>query len=706
MAKIKQLNNSTINAKEFIAPSDEAQELGNSLKFGHWILIVLGILCLLFIAFISIARSIQIDVVTLDINSQDKMVSVEAEVEILSLLQLPIANRTLVMPGNHQITVSADGFETNEQKLEIGSGRLQEYEVVLNPLAGQINIELLPDVFAKVTLDGKFFSGLPGLIENVPAGHHEMVVDAPLYRAVNKSIVVQGRNQTENISITLDPAWGELYVNSKPTRSVVLIDDEEVGETPFEMKIEEGTHTLSIKADKYKTFSQNFTIAKDQQLTVAEIELVPADAILDIQTEPSQAAIIVNGEYRGISPLALTIKPNQNQQLQLYKAGYKLQSQQLSLLPTQKKFHKSTLKQDFTAVRFSITPNDAELFIDGISRGKGGKTINLNTLPHKVSVRKKGFKTYQNSIIPTKTSSQVVSVRLLTNEQHFWSNIPNQYTNSIGQKMKLFKSPGTVKLGSSRRETGRRSNEVAYTANLNKHFYVSLNEVSNKQFREFKSTHNSGNYKRKSLDSNKHPVVNVSWQQAALFCNWMSKKEKLSPFYKTTSGYVSGNNVGANGYRLLTEVEWAWLARNKEDEVITYPWGNSPELADRKVIGNFADEKAVEFIAFTLANYNDGYTASSPIGRYPANHNGLYDIEGNVAEWVNDWYDSNSRYLSGEQASINDPLGPDEGEFHVIRGASWARGHLPQLRLAYRDFGAKGTHDVGFRIARYVANQN
>ena len=78
---------------------------------------------------------------------------------------------------------------------------------------------------------------------------------------------------------------------------------------------------------------------------------------------------------------------------------------------------------------------------------------------------------------------------------------------------------------------------------------------------------------------------------------------------------------------------------------------------------------------------------------------------GNVAEWVHDWYSSNSQFASNESGLQTDPLGPDEGEFHVIRGASWARGHLPQLRLAYRDYGAKGSHDVGFRIARYVAKQ-
>ncbi|NNC99433.1 MAG: SUMF1/EgtB/PvdO family nonheme iron enzyme, partial [Gammaproteobacteria bacterium] len=402
------------------------------------------------------------------------------------------------------------------------------------------------------------------------------------------------------------------------------------------------------------------------------------------------------------APITIRIKPDQTQQLQVYKAGYKLHNQQIRVAPEQTKSQQVKLQPDITQVRFSITPADAELYVDGVLQGRGSRTLALNTLPHEVRVRKAGYVSYKNQIIPTKASNQVVSIRLLTKAEDFWARVPDRYTTKGGHTMKLFRSPGEVVLGSSRRETGRRSNEVEYKARLDKHFYASLHEVTNKQFRQFKANHNSGNYKRRSLDSNKHPVANVSWQQAALYCNWLSKQEGLSPFYRTKAGFVSGNIPDANGYRLLTEVEWSWLARNQDSGLLVYPWGNTPEITTREPIGNFADISAVEFIAFTLQDYNDGYKASAPVGRFPANQRGLYDLAGNVSEWVNDWYSSNSQYATGEQPLLVDPLGPDEGEFHVIRGASWARGHLPQLRLAYRDFGAKGKHDVGFRIARYV----
>ena len=706
MTRLQQPANTAITAADFRAPTGIVETQPFRLKRGHWLLMVVGSLCLLSIVFLTVARSIQITTVTPVLTDANQIIPQNARVELNSMVKFPIGNRVLVLPGQHHVAAHADGFQSTQQDITVGSGRHQKFELVLAPLPGQLDVRLIPEVAATVSLDGEFLAELPGLIKGVAAGMHEIRVDAPLYRAATRSIVVQGQGQTEELSVNLDPAWGILSLHSDPDSVSVLIDGLEVGQTPLQIKVEEGSHTLAIQADKYKPYTKDFTMFAQQDLEVPKVKLIPADGILKIKTKPDRAAVILNGEFRGTSPITLKVTPDETQKLQVYKAGFRLRTQQVSLAPDQTDIQQLSLQQDSVSVRFSISPSDAELFIDGVRKGSGSQTLKLNTLPHAVSVRRNGFVDYQNEIIPTRSSAQVVSIELLTKEQHFWANVPESYSTAAGQQMKLFRSPGTVQLGSSRRETGRRSNEVAYRALLQQHFYVSLHEITNKQFRRFLPSHNSGNYKRISLDTGKHPVANVSWQKAALYCNWLSRGEGLSPFYQTKAGYVSANNATANGYRLLTEVEWAWLARNQGETVLTYPWGSSPQISAGQAAGNFADVKAVEFIAFTLADYDDGYKASAPTGRFPANHKGIFDLEGNVSEWVNDWYSSNSKYSSGKQSPPVDPLGPDEGEFHVIRGASWARGHLPQLRLAYRDFGAKGSHDVGFRIARYVGKPN
>ena len=587
MSEIEKLDNALIDAADFQAPSADNLNQGQAFKLtrGHWALIAAGFLCLVFISFITIARSVEVSVVTPSLKDPKLLLPQKAEVKIGNWIKLPIGNRVLVLPGDMPVSVSSEGFTTINETIDIGSERHQQHELVLIRLPGKLDIKLtnqatgedIPPEFLKasVYVDGQQVDGLPGLIENVAAGQREIKVDAPLYRASATALEVRGKDETQVVNLSLQPAWAEYTLSSLPNGAKIVVDGEDLGQTPLTVRLEEGTRRLQLAAQGFKTFEQEVSVVAQEDLTIPQIELELADGTIEVATEPNNAAVILNGEYRGVSPLTLTVAANEPQQLQVYKAGFKRFEQSLSLNPEQLEQQSIKLQTDTIAVSFSVSPADAEIYIDGVRRGKGSQTINLTALPHKVSVRKAGYVSYNNDLIPTRGNSQIVRANLLTKEQHFWSRTPNEYTNRFGHQMVLFKSPGEVKLGSSRREDGRRANEIQYATRLNKHFYVARHETTNKQFRAFQERHSSGNFKRKSLDSGKQPVVNVSWQQAALYCNWLSEKEGLDPFYQTKSGFVSGNNENANGYRLLTEVEWAWLARNKDGNLLTYPWGDN-----------------------------------------------------------------------------------------------------------------------------------
>ena len=100
-----------------------------------------------------------------------------------------------------------------------------------------------------------------------------------------------------------------------------------------------------------------------------------------------------------------------------------------------------------------------------------------------------------------------------------------------------------------------------------------------------------------------------------------------------------------------------------------------------------------------LADFDDGYPGSSPVGSFAQNALGLFDLGGNVAEWVQDYYDPTIPISPPEAV---DPLGPATGSEHVIRGSSWLQGRVIELRLAFRDFGHEPRPDLGFRVARYA----
>ena len=225
---------------------------------------------------------------------------------------------------------------------------------------------------------------------------------------------------------------------------------------------------------------------------------------------------------------------------------------------------------------------------------------------------------------------------------------------------------------------------------------MSFNEVTNSDYRRFNTDHSSGTVSGVSLNNEAQPVVQVSWAQAAAYCNWLSEQEGLSLFYEIEGEDIIGFNPESTGYRMPSEAEWAWVARtNGSGNTLKYHWGD--QLPPPENAGNFADITAQNYLGEIMFNYNDNYFASAPVASFDSNHYAMYDMAGNVSEWVHDYY--------GAVGAIGveiDPLGPKLGQFHTIRGSSWAHGAVTEMRLSFRDFGEEPRDDVGFRVARYL----
>lgn len=230
---------------------------------------------------------------------------------------------------------------------------------------------------------------------------------------------------------------------------------------------------------------------------------------------------------------------------------------------------------------------------------------------------------------------------------------------------------------------------------------MGVREVTNKEFKEFLSTHDSGSIQGNSLDGDDLPVVQVTWEQAALFCNWLSAKESLPLSYVRQNGELVAAEPLQTGYRLPTEAEWEYVARfNHGTASMKYPWGDTFPPPPRS--GNFADVSTKDLLASYLAGYNDGYLLTAHPGSFEPSSLGLYDLGGNVAEWCHDYY---GIYPYSSQEIYVDPTGPKEGRHRVIKGASWKDGSISELRLSYRDYSLEERNDVGFRIVRYLEDK-
>ncbi len=120
----------------------------------------------------------------------------------------------------------------------------------------------------------------------------------------------------------------------------------------------------------------------------------------------------------------------------------------------------------------------------------------------------------------------------------------------------------TFTMGSQRREAGRRANEGQRPVNLLRRFYMSTREVTNADFKQFRPEHRSGFVSQNTLELDRQPVVNVSWQDAAAYCNWLSAEAGLKPAYEKRGDQLAAVAPVTNGFRLPTEAEWEWVARS------------------------------------------------------------------------------------------------------------------------------------------------
>jgi formylglycine-generating enzyme len=176
--------------------------------------------------------------------------------------------------------------------------------------------------------------------------------------------------------------------------------------------------------------------------------------------------------------------------------------------------------------------------------------------------------------------------------------------------------------------------------------------------------------------TDEHPVLNVTWNDAVAFCQWLSRKEGKT-------------------YRLPTEAEWEYACR--AGTTTRYWCGDDPETLAQ--VANVADATAkAQYPSWKCAlKASDGYVFTAPVRSFRPNAFGLFDMHGNAWQWCADWY--GTEYYATSPA--DDPAGPDSGESRVLRGGAWDCWPVGALSANRFKLGPDVRYSMaGFRVAR------
>lgn len=248
-------------------------------------------------------------------------------------------------------------------------------------------------------------------------------------------------------------------------------------------------------------------------------------------------------------------------------------------------------------------------------------------------------------------------------------------------------SGGTFLMGSPESEAWRGDDEQQHTVTVSD-FYMSPYEVAQEDYEALTGNNPS------SFEGSELPVDSISWVDAITYCNLMSEQAGLNPAYQIDGNEIFWNR-SADGYRLPTEAEWEYACRagtttpfHTEDSISSEEcnyWGNYPYMIE----DNYFNQSNLETRPGT-SRYE-----TVPVDSFEPNSYGLYNMHGNVGEWVWDLYGA---YGSSQQTN---PAGADTGNLHISRGGGW-NDFAKNVRSAYRATaqGGRGAYNVGVRLVR------
>ena len=656
-----------------IAQARKRQQRLNLLMLGGFVLMVVIILTALLIS-----RGTRIIV--------QPDVALPASINVEQGLGMALFGSVYSLTASPTIRVTADRYYPHQQVLQPAE-QGQVLTVTLKPLPSRVTFTTeLSDQRTTWQLNDDVVAVADSLEQTLPPADYTLIVSHPHYQpeAIDFSLAA-GEQLAQSISLA--PLAGKLIIESTPSGASVSIDNKVAGETPLEWSVAGGFVDVAVSMPEFSPSTETIEITQQQTKAERHYRLQAEQALIKLDLQPTGGTLTVNG-INVNSTERLSVEAGKNHKITYQKPGYFSQTQTAILNSKQSATLVFALAQENGEVSINANPQ-ATVKINGKEMGNTPLSLNLQALPQQITLSRPGYRAVSQTVTPSSESAKTVSVTLLPEAQARLAEAPRAYQTAAGGDMVLFTPDDTFTMGAARDEAGQRANEFLRQVNLSKPFYAGIHEVTNREYQQFKSEHTG--------DANL-PVTSVSWLQAIQFSNWLSEKENLQPVYVINNNQLTGIDDNANGYRLLSEAEWEWLARKaKRAQTSRFVWGDAATIP--KNAANIADESAKTTVSTYVPRYNDGYADVAPVKSFSRELSGLYDLGGNVSEWTHDAYTltvPDARQVYPQQ------LDTSQADIRVIKGANWRSGSLAELRSAYRDGLSQPRDNVGFRIGRYL----
>ncbi len=454
---------------------------------------------------------------------------------------------------------------------------------------------------------------------------------------------------------------------SDPSGAMVEVDGQPVGETPCSRAMVPGIYKVGVKKVRYVAHEQTLEVKSGATPKVAAV-LTPDFGWLTVESDPTGLPATLDGESVGATPLtAREVAPGPHE-IVIDAPDYHAEGRRVVIERAERETVRVAPVPRNGGITVIATDPKGNALVAVVKEGerilgKAYESITLLQGPHGLTVESNAS-IWKGEVLVVEEQMTEVPVSLAAKLES---------SPAAQGSLKMVAIPaGSFVMGSPSSEAGRDGDEQQHRVEITQGFYLSATEVTQAQYQTVMGANPS---QAKGADL---PVEQVSWFDAAQFCNKLSEREGLKAAYRISGSDVTWDRA-APGYRLPTEAEWEYACR-----------------AGTAAAYNTGDGEA-DLGRAAWYSVNAG-SNTHPVGTKTANAWGLYDMHGNVWEWCWDW---SGDYHAGSQ---RDPQGATGGPNRVIRGGSWLiDARYCRSAIRNRIAPSYAFSNLGFRVARSSA---
>ncbi len=518
------------------------------------------------------------------------------------------------------------------------------YTAHLRTARGGVRIETDPP--GAMIVIGDHMRRSPAEFVELPIGKYAARVMLSGYEPEAAAFEIQPDKQTQPAPLHLRRSHGTAQITSLPAGATFELRQDgatvKSGTTPVTLSdLPTGEYQLVLKLDG-RSRTETVEVKRDE-VTVKETEF-PSGRIV-ITSEPSKAEILLDGKPAGVAPVEISAAEGTHELVAKYRSW---PEQRRTIEVGHGKPVDATFDFPGGSVKITSAPGGASVWMKEKEIGKTPLLLE-DQEPGAVrcELRMAGFK------------SLAVDGQIQPGEQTF-----------LGARF-------VKRLGPRRGEPWENSLGMKFVP-----VGDVLVDIWPTRVQDYDAFCNTTKRVRPVPDfaqDGTHPAVKVSWEDATVFCEWLTAKE-----------LAAGQIEEGQSYRLPTDLEWSVAdglpdegrstPEERDGKAKDFPWGKQwPPPAGA---GNFADSSGKR--SASIPGYHDGFPQTSPVGTFAANRFGLFDMSGNVWQWCRD------SYKGGATGSR---------DWGVLRGGSWGTALASELRSSYRNVVDRSERDViyGFR---------